>query len=422
MNITTTPIDELCKYFDITLNLDKTTYVSSNDEPTPTDCVREMLAAVPHELWSKPGLTVLDPCCGNGNYGILILNEVERHHGRRAALEQILEFGDINETRLENVKRIFCDVEHNLQIHCRDFLTRTDSKTYDLIVANPPYARLMANGKRSAKNHNMIGEFISAGIARLNPDGYLLYIVPDNWMSCADRNKIARLLTSLNIIQLDIHSAKRYFKKIGSSFTWILVQNRPLSGTINVSGIWKNKSYVSQVQAGPRDYIPLLYSQMVHDILAKTVDCNTHPKFNILTSSDLHKYTKAALISTTQDAEHPYKLIHTPKQTVWASRPHKFQDAWKVFISITDKYACFVDNCGATQSIAFVLCASEEEAYRKCSMLSHDLFRFINNICRWGNFNNVRILQKFPEPDNIDAIYEQFGITLEEQAYIVANL
>jgi hypothetical protein len=33
-----------------------------------------------------------------------------------------------------------------------------------------------------------------------------------------------------------------------------------------------------------------------------------------------------------------------------------------VFISTTDKYGAFVDNCGMTQSIVFIMCANEEEA------------------------------------------------------------
>ena len=57
-----------------------------------------------------------------------------------------------------------------------------------------------------------------------------------------------------------------------------------------------------------------------------------------------------------------YKLIHTPKQTVWSSRPHKYQDGFKVFISTTSYYGTFVDNCGMTQSIAFIMCKNETEA------------------------------------------------------------
>ena len=73
------------------------------------------------------------------------------------------------------------------------------------------------------------------------------------------------------------------------------------------------------------------------------------------------------LISKDKDEEHPYKLIHTPSQTVYASRPHKYQDGYKVFISTTTYYSTFVDNCGMTQSIAFVRCKNKKQAekYKK---------------------------------------------------------
>ena len=119
-----------------------------------------------------------------------------------------------------------------------------------------------------------------------------------------------------------------------------------------------------------------------------------------------------------KDDKHPYKLIHTPKQTVYATRPHKFQEGFKVFISATDKYGTFVDECGMTQSIAFVRCASEDEAKEHKRVLDHPLYKFLNDICRWGNFNNIRILQRFPLPEDKDDIYGSFGIDEEEKAFI----
>jgi len=52
---------------------------------------------------------------------------------------------------------------------------------------------------------------------------------------------------------------------------------------------------------------------------------------------------------------------------------------------------------------------------------------FVNNICRWGNFNNIRILQSFPIPlidysGNQNEIYDYFKITKEEINYINDNL
>jgi hypothetical protein len=94
-------------------------------------------------------------------------------------------------------------------------------------------------------------------------------------MSYADRNVLIEI-TSLQIIHLDIHTAKKYFKKIGSSFTWYIIQNCPFYTNINVSGIWKKRNSDSVISARRR-YIPL-YNQVVQNILSKTVDNADLPK------------------------------------------------------------------------------------------------------------------------------------------------
>ena len=427
ITIDTSTFDELKEYYDKTLNTDKSTYKSNNDEPTPIDCIIEMIGKIPDELWKKSDLSILDPCCGNGNFSIPIIFTLLKHgHSKQTILSKMLEFNDINESRLKNVRSVFCDEKYNLQITNHNFITHVSNKKYDLIVANPPYAKLLDNGKRASKNHNLIKDFIEKALSQLKPNGYLLFITPDNWMSYADRNVLIEIITSLQIIHLDIHNAKKYFKNIGSSFTWYIIQNCAFYKNINVSGIWKKKEYVSSVISKKRKYIPLLYNQTVQNILSKTIDNLTLPKFEIKTSSDLHKYTKATFISDKKTDKYKYKLIHTPSQTVYSSRPHKYQDGYKLFISTTDKYNVFIDNCGMTQSIVFILCSNEEQAKKYLQILKHPLYVFINNICRWGNFNNIRILQNFPIPNieysgNHQEIYNYFNITKEEIEYIGAN-
>ena len=80
-----------------------------------------------------------------------------------------------------------------------------------------------------------------------------------------------------------------------------------------------------------------------------------------------------------------------------------------------------------TQSIVFIICKSKEHAEQYKLMLEHPLYVFINNICRWGNFNNIRILQSFPIPNieytgNLQEIYDCFNITADEICHINANL
>jgi adenine-specific DNA-methyltransferase len=412
--------EDLKKYYDEVLNMDKSTYKSTNDEPTPIDCISTMISKIPEAFWSKKDLSILDPCCGNGNFHLPIFFKLREHHDTKTILENILEFNDLNESRLQNASNVFCKDTYTLQMSCQNFLEFQTDKKYDLIVANPPYAKLMADGSRASKNHNLIKDFITQSLSLLKPDGFLLFITPDNWMSYADRNILIQKLTEMQIVHLNIHGAKKYFKKIGSSFTWYLIQNCSSYKDIEVSGVWKKHEYTGFVPSKVRKYIPLVYNKIVHDILAKTVDDPDLEKVKVETSSDLHKYTKRELIVATEDDEHPFRLIHTPKQTVWASRAHKYQNDYKVFISTTDKYKVFVDECGMTQSIAFIRCSSKDKATKLMEMLEHPLYVFINNICRWGNFNNIRILQHFPI-STTDNPYECFGITEEEQQFIAEN-
>lgn len=425
-SIETNSYEELKNYYNKVLNIDKSTYKSSNDETTPIECIEEMIAKIPIELWSRKNLKILDPCCGNGNFHLVISNELIKYDiNKKIIFEEILKFNDINEDRLENVKKIF---SYNLNITNSNFICEHENKPdekYDLIVANPPYAKLMDDGKRTSKNHNLIKDFIEKSLSLLKTNGYLLFITPDNWMSYADRNILIEKITSLQIIHLDIHNAKKYFKKIGSSFTWYIIQNCPYYKDVSISGIWKKEQYLSSVSSQIMKFIPLLYNQIVQSILSKTILNTSLKKFDINTSSYLHKYTKKELINTTETDIFKYKLIHTLKQTVYSSKPHKFQDGYKVFISTTDKYNLTIDNCGMTQSIAFILCDNQEQAQKYLKILYNPLYQFINNICRWGNFNNIRIMQQFPIPDNYEDdkdIYESFKITNEEIDYIQSHL
>jgi len=406
------------EYYDNVLNKNKDLVVTTNDEPTPITCVEEMVNKIPDLFWKNKNIKILDPCCGCGNFPFVIYYKLIKYHDKEHILTNMLYFNDLNSERINVMHKIF---DYNLNIYNEDFLKINITLKFDLIVANPPYAKLLPNGKRASKNHNLIGLFIKKSFELLNPRGLLLYITPDNWMSYADRNTLICELTKLQIVYLNIHIAKKYFKKVGSSFAWYLIENIPSYKPITIEGIWNKKLYKDTVQSEERNFIPLYYNNTIQSILHKTIDNTSITKFDVKTSSDLHKYTKKQFISSTQDNIHKFKLIHTPNQTVWSSRPHKYQDGFKVFISTTSYYGTFVDNCGMTQSIAFIMCKDKEEASNLGKVLNHPMYKFINNICRYGNFNNIRILQNFPYCDNYHDVYKKFDITKEEIKFIETN-
>lgn len=418
MKISTKKFPELKTHFDIVLNKDKTHFKSSNDEPTPIGLIEEMYAPLPVDFWERENLEILDPCCGNGNFGLVAWNSLKKAGKTdKDIMENILHFNDISNVRLDNVKDIFCADKFKLNVSSTDFLKSSSKHKYDLVVANPPYAKMTAEGKRASKNHTLIRDFIIKSMEVLKDDGYLIFIVPDNWMSLADRNTVATLLTENQFVHLNIHQAKKWFPKIGSSFTWFVVQKTNTKLPYTVCGKYKGSDYTSSLLPESRGYIPLIWTSEVQSIVKKTLDVKGK-KFIVETTSDLHAFTKKQLLTTEQDIEHSYKLHHTVKQKRWSSRPHKFQNGWKVFIATTDRYKLFVDNCGMTQSIAFIRCKDKAEAVAVKATLEHPLYKFLNDICRWGNFNNIRILQKLPIPSNPNDIWKSFDITEDEITFI----
>lgn len=390
-------LTQIIKYFN-TLNQDQNHFTNSNDICTPIECIKEMVDSIPNEFWQQKNLKILDTCCGNGNFHAYIATKTNINN---------LYFNEINPKRIENLINYF---GNNINLTIQDFLTYPNTETYDLVVANPPYAKFN-DGKRVSKNHNLSRDFIHKALKITKPNGYILFIVPNNWMSFADRNTLPQILSQYQFIHLDIHGAKKWFPKVGSSFTWFLLQkkNNTTAFTIHNHYILNDLQTASLTPSTP--FIPLYYSEIVKNILQKTIYNPDLPRYNIQTTSYLHRFTKKKFINEQPSPEFQHKLIHTPTQTLWSKIPHKYQNGFKVFISLSNQYSTFIDDCGMTQSIAFICCDTLLQAQQIKTELDNPIYKCLNNLTRYGNFNNIRILQKFP-------LLNSFTLTPEELHFV----
>lgn len=384
------------------LNADTGHFRSSNDICTPMGCVKEMVDALDVAepgFWRRKDLQILDSCSGNGNFHGYIQYKTPLAN---------LHFNEINEERLRNARRIFGEEIHWAQ---EDFLTfgsvgsRYFGKKFDLVVSNPPYARFRG-GKRVSKNHNMSRAFIRKALEVVKDGGYVLFIAPDNWMSFSDRNILPSLMSRHQFHRLNIHGAKKWFPKVGSSFTWFLLEKSPNRESFLVENHYKLRDRRRVKLDEGVACIPLYYSETARGLMRKTV-WSDRPKYAVEVSCDMHKTSKKEWIATQPDEAHRWRLVHTPKQTVWSRRPHKYQNGWKVFLSLSDKYRVLVDECGMTQSMAFVRCRDRAEAERVREELDQPLYRAINNLTRYGNFNNVRVLQRLPRREYVSLTEEE---------------
>ena len=197
---------------------------------------------------------------------------------------------------------------------------------------------------------------------------------------------------------------------VGSSFTYFVIKKTLNNGQTKTK-IISNKGINETIIDSGIPCIPLEYNEIIRSLFNKVV-FNDNPKYKVQTSSNLHRTTKKEFLSDKQDAQHPYRIIHTPNQTVWATRPHIYQDGWKVFLPTTTYYHPYIDNdCGMTQSIAFILCDSQEEAEKICNEISLPVYKTIVDLTRYGNFNNQRILQHL-------SLLSTFELTPEEEKFV----
>ena len=106
-------------YYDTILNKDKNLVITSNDEPTPLDCVEEMVSKIPEYFWENKNIKILDPCCGCGNFPVVIYYKLLKYHTKDYILKHILYFNDTNIERINILKKIF---NYNLNIFNENFL------------------------------------------------------------------------------------------------------------------------------------------------------------------------------------------------------------------------------------------------------------------------------------------------------------
>ena len=137
------------KYYDDVLNADTKLIETSNDEPTPLSCVEEMINKIPDEFWENPNHKILDPCCGCGNFPVVMYFKLIKHHSKEHILKNMLYFNDININRLNVLRKIFDYT--NLNIYTSDFLAFETEIKFDLIVANPPICKTSSKWKTSIK-------------------------------------------------------------------------------------------------------------------------------------------------------------------------------------------------------------------------------------------------------------------------------
>ena len=365
--------NSLFQYYNV-LNKDEDHKVSNDDICTPMKCVELMINYLPQELWERTNLKILDPCCGNGNFGAYCKFKTSINN---------IWFNELNKKRLNICKKIL-NPPNTLN---KDFFTIQSFDSWDLIMANPPYS---GGGN---KNQSLSNLFIEHSVKLLKNGGYLCFVTPNNWMTYNNNNSTLKTLLengSFLVIDNDIH---KYFPSVGSSFAVFIWQK----------GVHDNKTYVKNnyvikdvkrniVIPSDIKFIPLYISKETISISKKIIQNDINGIFKY--RCDLHNHTQKEKLRDFLDEVYMYETIHTARQTRYSNIKQDIFDKWIIIVPLSTYFVPYVKhNVNVTQSVGYMAFNNLEDAERYLELISRPEYKTIIHLTRYGNFNNIMVLK-----------------------------
>jgi SAM-dependent methyltransferase len=339
------------------------------------ECIKTMIGYLPIGLWAKEDLRILDPCCGNGNFGAYCQTKTR---------EDNIWYNELNPIRYANCKALLNPTHIRLGDGLQ--LLGDFGGKWDLIMANPPYS---GGGN---KNRSLSNLFIENSIDILNDKGYLCFITPNNWMTYNNNNTtLAKLLSQGSFIVID-NTAKKYFPKVGSSFTIFVWQKGVFDNKTKVF----NNYLINDIQGDvtiPKDikFLPLYISNDIFSIMSRCIQGENN-KFKY--RCDLHNFTQKEKLSDMQSDKFPYETIHTARKTRFANFKQDIYDKWNIIVPLSTYYTPYiVTQKNVTQSVGYITCDTEQQAKEYIKIITQPYFKLIIHLTRYGNFNNIMVLK-----------------------------
>lgn len=383
VDMSSATISEIFNYYD-QLNLDHSHELSRDDICTPMECVKTMIDYIPAELWNRDSIRVLDPCCGNGNFGA--------YCKFKTSLDNIW-FNDINKKRLANCKNILNPKHLNCQ-NAFSLSGEFDGK-WDLIMANPPYS---GGGN---KNRSLSNEFIELAIDLLNDNGYLCFITPTSWMTYNNDNSTLKALLNKGSFVVIDNDAKKYFPLVGSSFSIIIWQKSIFDNRTKVINNYLIKDIQENlIIPNTLKFIPLYISQPIISVIDKIIQ-PAENKFKY--RCDLHNFTKKDLLSDEKNEVFVYETIHTPRKTRYATIKQDIYDKWIIVVPLSMYFVPYIrKNVNTTQSVGYFAFDTKKQAEQYLKNITQACFKVIIHLTRYGNFNNIMVLKHLKFDCSID--------------------
>jgi tRNA1(Val) A37 N6-methylase TrmN6 len=390
---------DIYKYLDNYINTDDNKK-QKGEVFTPTYHIEKQLNEVPiYRITDK----VLDSGSGIGSYSLVLFfklfnyfkNDIPDDEERKKhIIENMLYLCELDDTNIKVTLNLFKKIgDYKVNIYKGDYLkldieNEWGISKFNIIMGNPPYQKSnnVNNKARGGTNNNLYLEFISKSLNILSEDGYLTYIHPLNWRKIG--SVYLKEFLERNLIFLALNTNEKLFKNTSVKTDYYVLQNNKEYNYTKILYKYKNNIFNSYVKLDKRlEFIPNVYNSIIQDILLK-INSGVHYKCNI--SSYCHKVRDHVKDYSSNIYKYPlYNTSGNPFK-YFSSKQHIDQLKKKVIMSNSGKLGVFYDDgkLGTTQDSMYILVENEIEGNNIVNILSSNVFKFLLDICQWGNFRN----------------------------------
>lgn len=411
--------DNLLKYIESRLIPDIKNKKELGEVFTPMGLVNEMLDKLPKSVWRKTELKWLDPSAGIGNFPVAIYTRLmeglkrslpDEEERRRHILENMIYMVEINPTNIIAINNIFIASNYKLNVFEGSFLDYDPNISFDIIVGNPPFQETNDEGVRSALNCNLWSVFINISFnSLLKKNGYLLFITPYSWMATTFKYK--DVFNKNHIMYLNIEECKKWFKGVGSTFSYYLIKKTDIMRATKVVCRYQGKIYRSDVMMRELSRVPLLLTENSISVVRKFYD-NDIQKVSFKHSGEITR--KSINYIMTDIYRYPVRSSVSHPNSY--SRPkHSLSDMKKILLCMSGHpYPLFDDGNQGMTNLQFYLLTDNE---KYVDVLNSNLYRFVFKLCRWSGFQSISTYVDIPyitELVSNEHIYSIFNLTESE--------
>ena len=402
---------------------------------TDTKLINDMLNLLPKNVWTNPDLKWLDPCCGIGNYFIVVYERLmnnlpitDINDRRKHILENMLYFIELDTKYMEILKDIFISDTYKLNIFNGSFFylhTLDDTiKIYDydvfnlyfdIIITNPPYQKPNMKHKDKLSAKPLYHLFVINGLKYLKNDGYLSYIHPISWRRKSKEIKIINDILNYKLIYIYTNNKFNNFGISAPYINYYLLQksNYNINHKTIYDTYFNDKHYYGKIHLNKNlEYIPVLLNNHTINILNKIIN-KKGEKFDVQLEAKLS--TEKKNIAKIKDDTFEYLNLHTYSKKNgrifrYSNKKHPCHDKLKILMNFKGGYNYldpFIDNgtMGITDN-SMRLYVNEQNKDDLLHFFNSDLLKFLLMITTYNyganQKNEFHIINTFTIPDKKD--------------------